>query len=141
MLLRAPRARVSRALTDSERFSQWFGVTMNGPFPPGARVTGKPARSEYAHLAFEIVIERMEPETLFSWRWHPSALDPAVAYSAEPSTLVEFTLEDAPEGTILKVVESGFDGIPLTRRLQAFGGNERGWEIQIGQIRHYVEAN
>ena len=114
---------------------------MSGPFLPGARVTGIVAKIEYAHMKFEFVIERVEPETLFSWRWHPAALDPAMDYSTEPSTLVEFTLEDAPEGTLLKVVESGFEGVPLTRRLQAFGLNERGWETQIGQIRQYVETN
>jgi uncharacterized protein YndB with AHSA1/START domain len=79
----------------------------------------------------------MEPERLLSWRWHPQAIDPQVDYSAEPTTLVVFELQDAPEGTLLTLVESGFEGIPPSRR-EAFGANERGWTIQMKAIEKYV---
>ena len=92
----------------------------------------------YEHVLFEINIERMEPERLLSWRWHPHAIDPKTDYSAEPTTLVAFKLADAPEGTLLKVSESGFDGIPLARRLEAYRGNEQGWAIQVKAIEKYV---
>jgi uncharacterized protein YndB with AHSA1/START domain len=138
VLLRAPRTRVWRALTDSEQFGQWFGVKMHGPFAAGARVTGKITIKNYDHLDFEIVIDRMEPETFFSWRWHPYAIDPKMDYSTEPMTLVEFTLDETPDGTLLKVVESGFEGVPLARRFDAFRGNEGGWEQQMKQIANYV---
>ena len=111
---------------------------MHGPFAAGARVTGKITIKNYDHLDFEIVIDRMEPETFFSWRWHPYAIDPKMDYSTEPMTLVEFTLDGTPDGTLLKVVESGFEGVPLARRFDAFQGNEGGWEQQMKQIANYV---
>jgi len=138
ILLRAPRARVWRALADVEQFGNWFGVTLNGSFAPGARLQGKVMHPGYEHVLFEINIERMEPERLLSWRWHPHAIDPKLDYSAEPTTLVIFELADAPEGTLLKVSESGFDGIPLARRLEAYRGNEQGWAIQVKAIEKYV---
>jgi uncharacterized protein YndB with AHSA1/START domain len=138
ILLRAPRGRVWRALADSESFSQWFGIKMEGPFVPGARLRGQITHKGYEHVPFEITIERMEPERLFSWRWHPSAKDPNADYSKEPTTLVVFELTDAPDGTLLTVVESGFEGIPLARRGEAYRGNEQGWTIQMKAIETYV---
>jgi len=138
ILLRAPRARVWRALADVEQFGSWFGVKLNGSFVPGARLRGKVMHPGYEHVPFEITIERMEPERLLSWRWHPHAIDPKADYSAEPTTLVVFGLADAPEGTLLTVVESGFDGIPLGRRLEAYRSNDGGWAIQVKAIEKYV---
>jgi len=138
VLLHAPRARVWRALADSEEFGQWFGVRLSGPFAPRARLRGKVTHPGYEHISFEITIERMEPERLLSWRWHPHAMDPQADYSAEPTTLVVFELADAPEGTLLTFVESGFEGIPLARRLEAYRGNEQGWAIQMKAIEKHV---
>jgi uncharacterized protein YndB with AHSA1/START domain len=138
ILLRAPRGRVWRALADAESFSQWFGVKMEGPFVPGARLRGTVTLKGYEHIPFEITIERMEPEQLFSWRWHPNPIDPKADYSGEPTTLVVFKLEEAPDGTLLTVVESGFEGIPLARRGEAYRGNEQGWTMQMKAIEAYV---
>jgi uncharacterized protein YndB with AHSA1/START domain len=138
ILLRAPRARVWRALADSEQFGAWFGVKLNGGFAPGAQVLGRVLHPGYEHVRFELAIERMEPERLLSWRWHPHAVDPKADYSGEPTTLVVFELADAPEGTLLTVVESGFDGIPLVRRLEAYRSNDGGWAIQMKAIEKYV---
>jgi uncharacterized protein YndB with AHSA1/START domain len=138
VVLRAPRARVWRALTNAEEFGGWFGVKLRGMFAPGARVSGAVTHPGYEHLTFEITIERMEPERLFSWRWHPHAIDPHLDYSAEPTTLVTFELEEAPEGTVLTVVESGFDRIPLARRAEAYRGNEGGWAAQMEAIKKHV---
>jgi uncharacterized protein YndB with AHSA1/START domain len=140
IVLRAPRARVWDALADSKKFGQWFGVQFSDAFVPGARLRGKVTLPGYEHLPFEITIERMEPGQLFSWRWHPYAMDPKLDYSAEPTTLVVFELADAPEGTLLTVVESGFEGIPLSRRLDAYRGNERGWSQQMTAIEKYVST-
>jgi len=134
----APRSRVWRALADADAFGQWFGVKLDGSFTPGARLRGKITHPGYEHVVMEITIESMEPERLFSWRWHPHAIDPKADYSAEPTTLVTFELADAPEGTLLTVIESGFDGIPLARRLEAFRGNDQGWAIQVEAIKKYV---
>jgi len=139
VLLRAPRTRVWRALTNSEEFASWFtGVQFPGVFSPGARMRGKLTLPGYENQPFEITIERMEPERLFSYRWHPAAIEPGVDYSAEPTTLVEFTLEETADGTMLTVVESGFDRIPLARRAKAFGMNEQGWAGQMKNIERYV---
>jgi uncharacterized protein YndB with AHSA1/START domain len=138
ILLRAPRARVWLALADAEQFGAWFGVKLNGRFAPGARVLGQVLHPGYEHIRLELTIERMEPERLLSWRWHPHPIDAKTDYSAEPATQVVFELADAPEGTLLTVVESGFDAIPLPRRLEAFRSNEGGWDMQMKAIEKYV---
>lgn len=138
ILLRAPRARVWRALADAAAFGEWFGVKLEGSFAPGVRLQGQVLHPGFEHVPFEITIERMEPERLFSWRWHPHAIDPQIDYSIEPTTLVVFELEATAEGTVLTVVESGFDGIPLARRLEAYRGNDQGWAAQMEAIERYV---
>lgn len=135
-VLRAPRSRVWRALTDSTQFSQWFGAVLNDPFLPGARVQGPVTHPGYEHLTMDITIDRVEPERLFSWRWHPGG-DPHVDPS-EPTTLVVFQLEEVPEGTRLTVTETGFDRIPVARRGKAYRGNEEGWTGQLDNIRKYL---
>ena len=136
--LRAPRSRVWRALTDSGEFGQWFGVKMEGPFTAGATVRGKITHKGFEHATMEIYIERVEPETLFSYRWHPYAVDPKVDYSKEPTTLVELRLRDEAGGTLLTVVESGFDQVPAHRRADAFRMNTHGWEAQMANIARHV---
>jgi uncharacterized protein YndB with AHSA1/START domain len=86
------------------------------------------------------MIERIEPERYFSYRWHPYAADPNVDYSKEPTTLVEFRLDEVAEGTALTIVESGFDRIPLSRRAEAFRMNEAGWASQVRNIERYVAS-
>jgi uncharacterized protein YndB with AHSA1/START domain len=137
-------------LTDSSEFGSWFGIRFSGPFAPGATVHGvisgttvdadvAQAMKEYEGTPFDIQIERMEPEKLFSFRWHPHALERSKDYSTEPTTLVVFELEEVAGGTLLKVTESGFDGIPLTRRSRAFEANDRGWAAQMGLIGKYLD--
>jgi uncharacterized protein YndB with AHSA1/START domain len=149
ILLRAPRARVWRALTDSAEFGQWFGVKFDGSFAPdtlvrgtivGTKVDPEVARAQRQHsgVPFEITIDRIEPERLFSFRWHPYAVEPGVDYAAEPTTLIEFAIEEVPGGTRLTVTESGFDRIPLARRAKAFTANEQGWTIMVTIIEKYL---
>jgi uncharacterized protein YndB with AHSA1/START domain len=138
ILLRAPLARVWRALTDSAEFGQWFRVKFDGPFVVGKAARGRVTYPGWEHVHFEAQIERMDAEKLFSFRWHPAAIDPKVDYSKEPATLVEFRLEPQPEGTRLTVVESGFDLLPPGRRDEAFRMNEGGWKVQIENIRVHV---
>jgi uncharacterized protein YndB with AHSA1/START domain len=137
-VLRAPRSRVWRALTDSKEFGDWFGVKVEGSFEAGARVRGKVTHPAWEHIPFEITIVQMEPERLFSWRWHPHMDEAGRDYSGEPTTLVVFELEEVPEGTRLTVVESGFEGIPADRLQKAFRGNESGWSGQLENIRRHV---
>lgn len=149
VVLRAPRARVWRALTDSSEFGQWFGVRFDGPFRAGAALRGvitpttvdpevAKLQEPHAGTAFEITVERVEPERLFSFRWHPFAIDKNTDYSAEPTTLIEFTLEEQKDGVLLTVTESGFDRIPLARRAQAFAANEGGWAKQMELVAKYL---
>ena len=138
ILLRAPRARVWQALTDAKQFGEWFGVDLRAPFLPGARVTGKLTIKGYDHLSIDFDIDRIDPESYFSYRWHPYAIDPKVDYSTEPMTLVEFRLEEVEGGTRLTTVESGFDRIPAARRDEAFRMNDGGWTGQLKNIEKYV---
>lgn len=139
VVLRAPRARVWRAISTPEEFGAWFRMRLDGGFAVGGTVRGKVTHPGYEHAcAVEMQIERIEPERYFSYRWHPYALDPAVDYSAEPTTLVEFILEDAEGGTAVTIVESGFDRIPLGRRDEAFRMNDGGWAGQIKNLERHV---
>jgi uncharacterized protein YndB with AHSA1/START domain len=138
VVLRAPRSRVWRAIATAEEFSAWFGVKLEGRFAAGATVRGKITHPGYEHLTMEMLVERIEPERYFAYRWHPYAIDTAVDYTLEPTTLVEFRLDEADGGTVLTIVESGFDRIPLARRAEAFRMNDRGWTEQSKNIERHV---
>ena len=138
VVLRAPRTRVWRALTNADEFGTWFRVKLEGAFTEGRWIRGRLAIPDYEHLTLEMLVERIDPERYFSYRWHPYAVDPAVDYSAEPTTLVEFTLEETDDGTALTIVESGFDRISLARRAEAFRMNDNGWAGQIKHLERYV---
>src|SRR6266542_2111791 len=135
VLLRAPRSRVWQAIADKTEFGAWFGVRFPaGTFAAGETVSGNITYPGYEHLVMDVEIVEVSPEQRLSYRWHPYAVDPSVDYSAEPTTLVTFTLEEATGGTLLTIVESGFDRIPLHRRDEAFRMNEGGWAEQTINI-------
>src|SRR5487761_583667 len=140
IVLRAPRTRVWHALADIDQFSAWFGMKLEGSFAPGARALGQFELPGHGNVTVEIAIERMDPESRMSYRWHPYAFEPGVDYSNEPTTLVEFQLEEVAEGTRLTVVESGFDGIPAARRAEALRMNDAGWAGQLENIARYVAS-
>jgi uncharacterized protein YndB with AHSA1/START domain len=134
----APRARVWRAIADATAFGTWFGMKLEGDFAAGTTIRGRLTIPKYDHLTLEMQIERIEPEHYFAYRWHPYATDPTVDYSTEPTTLVEFRLEEIADGTAVTIVESGFDRIPLARRMEAFRMNEQGWTGQAQNLARYV---
>jgi uncharacterized protein YndB with AHSA1/START domain len=138
IVLRAPRSQVWRAIASADEFGAWFGVKLEGAFAPGARVKGRITSPGYEHVIMDITVERIDPERLFSYRWHPYAVEPGVDYSGEPTTLVEFHLDEVAGGTRLRVVESGFDRIPLARRAEAFRMNDQGWASQLKNIERHV---
>jgi uncharacterized protein YndB with AHSA1/START domain len=142
ILLEAPRSRVWRALTDPVEFGDWFGVSVaSKAMIAGKLLRGKVTHPGYEHVVFEVMIERIESDHLLSWRWHPYAVDSTVDYSAEPTTLVVFELEDVEGGTLLRVVESGFDNVPAARRLEAYRMNSGGWDQQMKNIEKHVAAS
>lgn len=136
--LKAPPARVWRALTNHREFGAWFRVSLESPFVPGKPTRGRITHPGYEHVVMEVVVQTMETERLFSFHWHPYAVDPKVDYSKEPPTLVEFKLERTPAGTLLVVTESGFDAIPAARRDEAFRMNSGGWTAQLKNIENHV---
>ena len=149
ILLHAPLKRVWSALADSKEFGTWFGMKFNGPFVPGKLMRGTivptkvnadvaKAQEKYEGMPVELTIEKMEPERLFSFRWHPYAIEQDVDYSAEPTTLIEFLLEETKDGVMLTVTESGFDQVPLARRVKAFTANEQGWGMVLRLIEEYL---
>lgn len=151
VVLRAPLERVWRAISDAEEFGRWFGVRFDGPFVAGTSVTaaisptvvdGEVARRQEAHAGVRSTwqIVALEPRRRFAYRWHPFAVDPDVDYDHEPTTLVEFTLSEQPDGVLLTITESGFEAIPETRRRGAFEANGEGWAIQTTLVRRYIEG-
>ncbi len=139
--LKAPVSRVWRALTDYREFGRWFRVKLEGPFVVGEVSRGHITYPGYEHLKWEAVVQAMEPERLFSFTWHPYAVDPSIDYSHEPPTLVEFRLEKTGTGTLLLLTESGFDKIPAERRAEAMRMNEGGWTEQMKNIENHVATN
>jgi uncharacterized protein YndB with AHSA1/START domain len=149
VVLRAPLERVWRAISDADEFGQWFGVRFDGPFVQGASVTGvittttvddevAKAQQPYAGQADTWQIVAVEPKRRLAFRWHPYAVEPNTDYSQEPTTLVEFTLDETADGVRLRIVESGFDAIPAERRAAAFAANSEGWEAQTRLVRKYL---
>jgi uncharacterized protein YndB with AHSA1/START domain len=139
ILLKAPRSRVWRALSNAEEFGNWFGVNLTGKqFVAGQSVQGNITYPGYEYLVMDVHVERVEPEHHLSWRWHPAAVDIRVDYSPEPTTLVVFELTEVASGTLLRVVESGFDQLPAGRREEAFRMNNGGWEEQMANIEQHV---
>jgi uncharacterized protein YndB with AHSA1/START domain len=149
VLMRAPLERVWRAVSDAREFGSWFGVDFDGSFAPGTRITGKivpttadpevaKTQKPYEGMAFDFTVDRIEPKRLFSFRWHPFAVDSSVDYSGEPTTLVVFELKEVADGTLLTVTETGFDGVPVARRAKAFTMNEQGWSAQMRLIEKYL---
>lgn len=142
ILLKTPRSRVWRALSNAEEFGDWFGVALKGESSTaGQRVRGHVTHRGYEHVVLEMSIEGMESESLLSWHWHPAAIEPSVDYSQEPTTLVVFDLQEVQGGVRLNIVESGFDGVPPARRLEAFRLNSGGWDGQIDNIAKHVAAS
>jgi uncharacterized protein YndB with AHSA1/START domain len=150
VVLRAPLDRVWRAISDAEEFGRWFGVRFDGPFVEGASigaaitpttVDDDVAKRQEAHTGVKSTwhIVAIEPKRRFAYRWHPFAIDPGVDYEREPTTLVEFTLAEMPEGVLLTITESGFDAIPEARRSASFEANAEGWAIQADLVRRYLE--
>ncbi|WP_428310975.1 SRPBCC family protein [Hydrocarboniphaga sp.] len=148
-VLQAPRERVWQAVSEAPRFGYWFGVDFDGPFVEGARITGRIAPTQvdaevarlqepYRGMAFEFLVERIEPLRRISFRWHPFAIDPTVDYSAETMTLIEFVLTEQGDATLLTISESGFDQIPAQRRAQAYAANEGGWTHQLELVAKYL---
>ncbi len=150
VLLRAPQAKVWHAISEAAQFGSWFGMELDGSFVPGKQMTGriKPTsadeavakvQEQYTGAPVVLFVEQIEPMSRFSFRWHPFAINSAVDYSKEPMTLVTFTLEAADGGTMLTVVETGFDSIPIARRTDAFEANDEGWDMQVQLIEKYLQ--
>ena len=151
VLLRAPLDRVWRAFSDAEEFGRWFGVRFDGPFVAGSSVTAsitgttvddEVAKRQEPHAGVKSTwqVVAVEPQQRFAYRWHPFAVDPDTDYDREPTTLVEFTLSETPDGVLLTITESGFDAIPEARRSASFEANAEGWAIQADLVRRYAEG-
>lgn len=149
VVLKAPLQRVWSAIADSRAFGQWFGAEVDGAFEPGARlqtrirpttVDPEIARHQqpYDGMAFTLLVERVEPMRLLSFRWHPGGMSVAPDASDGETTLVEFALEEVPGGVRLTITESGFERVPLARRAQAIADNTGGWEAQAGLVAKYL---
>ena len=137
IFIRAPRARVWRAITDVAEFSAWFQVKAQGQFAPHSKLRMVSTHPKCLGLEFDVTVEDVTPEQSFAWRWHPGAEAPAEG-SGEPMTLVEFRLTDEANGTRVTVIESGFDRISLARRAKVFEENTKGWEFQLVALDKYL---
>jgi len=141
--LNAPVSRVWRALTDYREFGEWFRVKLESPFVPGQVSRGQITWPGYEHVVWEALVQKIEPERLFSFTWpHSRFLDKenySPGQAGAPTTLVEFTLQPSATGTLLRVTESGFDNLPADWRAEAFRRNDGGWAQQMENIARHVD--
>ncbi|MEM7385723.1 MAG: SRPBCC family protein [Verrucomicrobiota bacterium] len=139
--LKAPVARVWRALTDHEEFGQWFRVRIDRPFVVGELSTGQITHPGCDHMIWKVRVNAMEHERLFSYSWCPLAEGSDYDFESEPKTLVEFTLEPADGGTRLVIRESGFRALPNgAPRIDALRRNTEGWTGQCENISTHVQG-
>ncbi|MDX8355848.1 SRPBCC family protein [Cognatiyoonia sp. IB215182] len=136
--LKAPLSRVWHAISDHKEFGQWFRVKLDGPFKPGSVSTGKMTFPGYENYPWRAIVERMEPERLFSFRWHDYDEKSGTDVAEQATMLVEFRLEPTAEGTRLTITESGFEALPDHRRLEVLRDNTEGWNIQANNISAHV---
>jgi uncharacterized protein YndB with AHSA1/START domain len=136
--LKAPLSRVWRAISDYREFGAWFKVSIEAPFVAGQPARGRITHPGYEHVVWNVIVQRIEPERLFSFTWHPYGIDPKVDYSKETPTLVEFHLSATPSGTLLIITETGFDQVPPARQAEAYRMNDSGWAQQIRNIENHV---
>jgi uncharacterized protein YndB with AHSA1/START domain len=137
ILIAAPPDRVWTLLTEAEHIGTWFGdAGAEVDLRPGGALT----MSWEEHGTVHARIERVEPERLFSYRWAPFK-DPGGGEPVEGnSTLVEFTLEPATDGTRVRVVESGFASLDTTpeQRDAHREENAEGWAIELGHLEQHA---
>ncbi len=148
--LKADLDRVWRAISDAQEFGQWFGMRFDAPaFTPHSKMTGRitptvvndevaAMQKPHEGMAFEMVIADIEPKSLFSFRWHPYAIDKTRDHSHEPMTLITFALKEVEGGVHLTITESGFNAIPIERRAEAFAADSGGWAKQLELIEAWL---
>lgn len=146
IVVKAPIARVWRAISDSEQFGEWFRVKLDGPFVLGEVTTGKVTVPGFEHMIWRSVTTVIEAERRLAFTWNPYDYEPyddetEAARADAPQMLVEFRLESTDEGTRVTIVESGFASLPDDARREAmFLRNEGGWNEQVSNIKNYVEV-
>lgn len=134
--IEAPVGRVWQAISDHQEFGAWFKVRIDQPFVPGTEQTGQMTYPGYEHMPWKARVVAVEAPHLLSFDW-PHTDDKEVREDW-PWTRVEFRLEPRGEGTLLTVVESGFDALPAEVRDTFFRRNEGGWMEQLGNVKAHV---
>jgi uncharacterized protein YndB with AHSA1/START domain len=137
--IEAPIERVWEALTAADSIGTWFGIGV--PATIDLRVGGIMVINHGDHGIFNTLIVEVDPPHAFSYRW-ASAFPDEVA-TKENSTLVEFTLRSSGDGTVLRLVESGFDAldIPVDRPDASFESHSNGWTGVIARFVDFVTGN
>jgi uncharacterized protein YndB with AHSA1/START domain len=138
-ILRAPLERVWKAISDSQEFGAWFKARFRGPFIAGESVNAEFTEPGHVGRPFVVRVEAMEPQRLLAFRWRPHDFGGAGDNFAD-STLVQMFLEAHPEGTLLRIVESGFENLPAGERETQLRGNDEGWAEQMERVSAYVSG-
>jgi uncharacterized protein YndB with AHSA1/START domain len=140
LVLPAPLARVWAALTEPAGLSAWFGTRATVDLRPGGSLAFIWDEHGTERHRSRGEVETVEPPYRFVFRWQPFAGYETAPLSESPTTRVEFTLEEHPQGTLLRVVESGFASLPPELRGTSFERNTRGWQIELGELAAYIAA-
>lgn len=130
VLIRAHRSAVWEALTTPELIAEWFGdtATLDRLAVGGKGIFGW---VDFGDVPIEIV--EVEEPVAFAFRWGNDRGD--------ETTLVRFTLDEVPEGTLLTVVETGFDALPGgdERRRTRANENRQGWDSELDELVAFLE--
>lgn len=140
VVIDAPRERVYEALTDADQLAKWFPDAVEGEIRPGER----PVFDFGPYGRHSIYVVATDPPGYIAYRWIPGAVHVPEGFIgdvlAEPNTLCEFHLEEVPEGTRVRLVESGFAALPEEFYAKAIADNEGGWDVMVYRLKSFIET-
>lgn len=138
VVLKAPIERVYRAITDPKEWGTWFAHGVEGDFEPGSQ----PVMDEGEYGRFRIAIIDVQPHHYFAFRWVSGSEFVPQGFVGNPlehpNTLVEFFLNEIDGCTELRLVESGFAGLPDKYAEKNFNENCDGWEYQLNSLTEHL---
>jgi uncharacterized protein YndB with AHSA1/START domain len=127
-----PPHEVWPVLTTAEGLSAWFGNRATIDLRPGGAATMTFAGG----LTVEMRIERVEEPTVFSYTWRL----PDLPEEDPRRTYVEFTLRPDGDGTLLRVVETGFAQLPVTTRRDSYDSHADGWSRELAELAENIRG-
>jgi uncharacterized protein YndB with AHSA1/START domain len=127
-----PPSEVWPALTTAEGLSAWFGEQATIDLRPG----GAASITFASGINVEMRVERVEEPSVFAYTWRL----PDLPEDDPRRTFVEFTLEPAGHGTLLRVTETGFAQLPVEIRRGTYESHNDGWSRELAELVEHLDG-